>query len=139
MSSINFIPSLFLIITAHTCMVVTLFWNRNYYVKNSMAPDSDMDVDLFYDLDTSLSINLSLSSVFLLLELILLFRKVYSTPINVFLLFNHTFGIIILLKFILHYHPVHHFWIHFALFSVPTISIPVVQLFKDLSMKKLCY
>uniref|UniRef100_A0AC35UDI2 Transmembrane protein 107 n=1 Tax=Rhabditophanes sp. KR3021 TaxID=114890 RepID=A0AC35UDI2_9BILA len=138
MSTMNFIPSVFLAITAHACMMVTLIYNKDTFIQNSIPQSEATNAELYGALSVSFSINVGLSITFLLLELILLFRTVYSFFVNIFLLISHTISTAILVKFTFDQHPIYHFWILFIFSSMPTFLTLLAQFAKEISFKTVC-
>ncbi|VDK20736.1 unnamed protein product [Anisakis simplex] len=96
-------------------------------VLSSLAVDGWTERD-YSDAETSLIICLSASIVLCLLEGLLLLVQLPSQARALSALIIHFIASISLFKFIIDAHPVHHFWLVFILFSVPSLLIHLSSL-----------
>uniref|UniRef100_A0A7E4ZYJ8 Transmembrane protein 107 n=1 Tax=Panagrellus redivivus TaxID=6233 RepID=A0A7E4ZYJ8_PANRE len=128
----------FLAVMAHGTMIFCALFDRQEYIMASLPPSFTEDEEAIEDFDASICVCLGLSLVFIVGEVIALFRQVPPRSVSLATFFTHNIACLILLKFTVDIHPVSHFWILFAFTSFPTALAQVIILVKSFNKVKYC-
>ena len=118
--------------------LIKSFIVQDDYVRASLPTTQEVDDGMFTDMDVSLVIAISLSLVFTVLEAIFLFCQTLSNLAATLSLFCHTIACTFLLKFIIDFHTVAHFWMSFVLFNFPPIIYQIYVFLFELNKQKFC-
>lgn len=101
-------------------------------------PLTDWTEREYADVETSLTVAISLGIACCAIEVLLLTFQLHTFTKAIFLMCLHILATIFLLKFIVDSHPLYHFWITFAVFSVPSLLIAFLNLCMNFDLKEHC-
>lgn len=103
-----------------------------------MPESAEKDAERYIDLDASMTVALSVATFFCLVELILLMKHSIPAPFALYSLFARALGCTVILKLVIDFHPVMHFWSSILLFNAPTVAGHIVIFLKSFNKRDLC-
>jgi len=127
----------FVSIIAHGSMLFSLLMNRVDYVLASL-PAVQVDPDMYTDIDVSLVVAISVDLFSLTLEIIFLFCQPMTNLAATISLLCHTIACTSILKFIIDFHTVGHFWIISIFFNFSPTIYQVYVFLLELNKQKFC-
>ncbi|KHN79704.1 Transmembrane protein [Toxocara canis] len=123
----------FITLTAHAVLLMLALWDTPENVLSTLPLDG-WTAREYWDVEASLVVSLGIAIVFCVIEMLLLAFQVPSTGPLLLTLLLHFSASICIFKFIVDSHPVAHFWLVFAFFSLPSL---IINLFIFLSSFRL--